>query len=189
MAGHPAIAKLIGTRAAIGAVEQAVALVGNNALTRKNPLERHYRDVLCARVHTPQDDTILTTAGRAALAATAPTPRQTTEHHGSTLMPVEFIGMIHTNDGSESRPQTTPLLDPDFTRRHARAHEDAGFDRVLIGYGSPGRRAPRWPPTSRRTPSGSACSSRTGPGSCSRPWRRGSSPPWTSSPAAGSRCT
>ena len=51
-------------------------------------------------------------------------------------MPVEFIGMIHTNDGSESRPQTTPLLDPDFTRRHAQAHEDAGFDRVLIGYGS-----------------------------------------------------
>jgi alkanesulfonate monooxygenase len=51
-------------------------------------------------------------------------------------MPVEFIGMIHTNDGSESRPQTTPLLDPDFTRRHAQVHEDAGFDRVLIGYGS-----------------------------------------------------
>ena len=51
-------------------------------------------------------------------------------------MPVEFIGMIHTNDGSESRPQTTPQLDPDFTRRHAQAHEDAGFDRVLIGYGS-----------------------------------------------------
>jgi alkanesulfonate monooxygenase len=51
-------------------------------------------------------------------------------------MPVEFIGMIHTNDASESQPQTTALLDPDFTRRHARAHEDAGFDRVLIGYGS-----------------------------------------------------
>jgi len=51
-------------------------------------------------------------------------------------MPVEFIGMIHTNDASESRPQTTPLLDPDFTRRHAQAHEAAGFDRVLIGYGS-----------------------------------------------------
>ena len=62
VAGRPAIAKLIATRAAIGAVEQAVALVGNNALTRKNPLERHYRDVLCARVHTPQDDTILATA-------------------------------------------------------------------------------------------------------------------------------
>ena len=51
-------------------------------------------------------------------------------------MPVEFIGMIRTNDASESRPQTTALLDPDFTRRFAQAHEDAGFDRVLIGYGS-----------------------------------------------------
>ena len=132
VAGHPAIAKLIATRAAIGAVEQAVALVGNNALTRKNPLERHYRDVLCARVHTPQDDSILTAAGRSALAAS----RTDTNTTGETLMPVEFIGMIHTNDGSESRPQTTPLLDPDFTRRHAQAHEDAGFDRVLIGYGS-----------------------------------------------------
>ncbi len=29
---------------------QAVALVGNNGLTRRYPLERHYRDVLCARV-------------------------------------------------------------------------------------------------------------------------------------------
>lgn len=59
-------AKLIATRAAIGAVEQALALVGNNGLTRRNPLERHYRDVLCSRVHTPQDDSIVGTAGRAA---------------------------------------------------------------------------------------------------------------------------
>jgi alkylation response protein AidB-like acyl-CoA dehydrogenase len=50
-------------------VEQAVALVGNNGLTRKYPLERHYRDVLCARVHTPQDDSVLAAAGQAALAA------------------------------------------------------------------------------------------------------------------------
>jgi alkylation response protein AidB-like acyl-CoA dehydrogenase len=64
---HAGIAKLSGTRAAIGAVEQAVALVGNNGLTRHNPLQRHYRDVLCARVHTPQDDSILTAAGRSAL--------------------------------------------------------------------------------------------------------------------------
>jgi alkylation response protein AidB-like acyl-CoA dehydrogenase len=66
---HAGIAKLTVTRAAIGAVEQAVALIGNNALTRKNPLERHYRDILCARVHTPQDDSIITAAGRSALAA------------------------------------------------------------------------------------------------------------------------
>lgn len=59
-------AKLIATRAAIGAVEQAVALVGNNGLTRRNPLERHYRDVLCSRVHTPQNDSIVGAAGRAA---------------------------------------------------------------------------------------------------------------------------
>jgi alkylation response protein AidB-like acyl-CoA dehydrogenase len=63
------IAKLAGTRAAITAVEQAVALVGNNGLARRYPLERHYRDVLCARVHTPQDDSILAATGQAALAA------------------------------------------------------------------------------------------------------------------------
>jgi len=63
------MAKLIGTRAAIGAVEQAVALVGNNGLTGKYPLERHYWDVLCARVDTPQDDSVVTVAGQAALAA------------------------------------------------------------------------------------------------------------------------
>ncbi len=60
-------AKLVATRAAISAVEQAVALVGNNGLTRNNPLQRHYRDVLCSRVHTPQDDSIVAAAGRAAL--------------------------------------------------------------------------------------------------------------------------
>ena len=41
----------------------AVALVGNNGLTRRNPLERHLRDVLCSRVHTPQDDSIVAAAG------------------------------------------------------------------------------------------------------------------------------
>jgi alkylation response protein AidB-like acyl-CoA dehydrogenase len=59
--------KLISTRAAIGSVEQALALTGNNGLSRKNPLERHYRDVLCSRVHTPQDDSVALAAGRAAL--------------------------------------------------------------------------------------------------------------------------
>ncbi|MFE2987482.1 acyl-CoA dehydrogenase family protein [Streptomyces sp. NPDC059262] len=62
------IAKVLGTRAAIGAVEQAVALTGNHGLTRANPLQRHYRDVLCSRVHTPLDDSVLTATGRAALA-------------------------------------------------------------------------------------------------------------------------
>ena len=62
------VAKLTATRAAINAVQDAVALTGNPGLTRRNPLERHLRDVLCARVHTPQDDSTLAATGRAALA-------------------------------------------------------------------------------------------------------------------------
>ena len=51
-------------------------------------------------------------------------------------MPVEFIGMISTKDQSETRVTTGPVIDTDYVRRFARAHEDAGFDRVLIGYAS-----------------------------------------------------
>ena len=51
----------------IAAVEKALALAGNPGLTRVNPLERHLRDVLCGRVHSPQSDTVLGTAGRVAL--------------------------------------------------------------------------------------------------------------------------
>lgn len=57
---------------AIAAVEAAVALVGNPGLSRSNPLERHYRDVLCSRIHTPQDDATLLAAGRRSLDAAAP---------------------------------------------------------------------------------------------------------------------
>jgi alkylation response protein AidB-like acyl-CoA dehydrogenase len=55
------------TEDAIAAVQQAVALIGNAGLTRSNPLERHLRDVLCGRIHTPQDDSVFAGAGRAAL--------------------------------------------------------------------------------------------------------------------------
>jgi len=51
-------------------------------------------------------------------------------------MPVEFIGMIGTKDQSETRLTRGPVIDKDYTRRFVRAHEDAGFDRVLIGYAS-----------------------------------------------------
>jgi alkanesulfonate monooxygenase len=51
-------------------------------------------------------------------------------------MPVEFVGMIATRDRSEIRYAPGPPIDRDYTRRFARAHEDAGFDRVLIGYSS-----------------------------------------------------
>ncbi len=79
-ASHAGIAKLAGTRAAIGAVEQAVALVGNNGLTRRYPLERHYRDVLCSRVHTPQDDSVVTAAGQSALALASQGPTDPGPH-------------------------------------------------------------------------------------------------------------
>jgi alkylation response protein AidB-like acyl-CoA dehydrogenase len=51
----------------IEAVQEAVALCGNHALARANPLERHLRDVLCARIHTPQADSAYVAAGRARL--------------------------------------------------------------------------------------------------------------------------
>ena len=49
-------------------------------------------------------------------------------------MPVEFIGMIAPQEYSEIMPPAGAPVDPAFTLRFARAHEDSGFDRVLIGY-------------------------------------------------------
>ncbi len=60
--------KYVATGNAIRAVEIGLELTGNPGLSRKNPLERHYRDVLCSRIHSPQNDTILVSAGRASLA-------------------------------------------------------------------------------------------------------------------------
>jgi alkylation response protein AidB-like acyl-CoA dehydrogenase len=60
------------TNNAIAAVEKAIELTGNHGLDRRNPLERHYRDVLCGRIHTPQNDAVLTDAGRAAFAGAKP---------------------------------------------------------------------------------------------------------------------
>ncbi|BAJ26525.1 MULTISPECIES: LLM class flavin-dependent oxidoreductase [Kitasatospora] len=51
-------------------------------------------------------------------------------------MPVEFVGMISTHDVSETRPATGPVVDPGYTRRFAQAHEEAGFDRILIAQSS-----------------------------------------------------
>lgn len=61
------IIKLTVTNNAVAIVEDALSLTGNHGLTRANPLERHYRDVLCGRVHTPQDDATRASAGRIAL--------------------------------------------------------------------------------------------------------------------------
>jgi alkylation response protein AidB-like acyl-CoA dehydrogenase len=73
-AGHistgdaPSVKYLV-SKHAIEAVELALEASSNPGLSRNNPLERHYRDVLCARIHTPQNDTVLGNLGRAAFAA------------------------------------------------------------------------------------------------------------------------
>lgn len=41
---------------------------GNPGLSRHNPLQRHSRDVLCSRVHTPQNDAVLQGVGNAMFA-------------------------------------------------------------------------------------------------------------------------
>jgi alkylation response protein AidB-like acyl-CoA dehydrogenase len=61
------IVKLTVTNNAVAAVEDALSLTSNHGLTRANPLERYFRDVLCGRIHTPQDDATRVNAGRIAL--------------------------------------------------------------------------------------------------------------------------
>src|ERR1700682_178179 len=42
--------------------------------------------------------------------------------------------MIATQEQSEIHPRSGPVVDRAFVRAFARAHEEAGFDKVLIGY-------------------------------------------------------
>jgi alkanesulfonate monooxygenase len=51
-------------------------------------------------------------------------------------MPIEFLGMGATNDGSEINRRSAGSFDPEYTIRLARAHEEHGWDRVLTAYGS-----------------------------------------------------
>ncbi|GAA1967613.1 LLM class flavin-dependent oxidoreductase [Kitasatospora viridis] len=51
-------------------------------------------------------------------------------------MPVEFLGIAATNDGSETTSRSTAAFDRDYTLRLGRAHEDHGWDRVLFAYGA-----------------------------------------------------
>ncbi|MFJ4092022.1 LLM class flavin-dependent oxidoreductase [Kitasatospora sp. NPDC089913] len=51
-------------------------------------------------------------------------------------MPVEFLGIAATADGTETTARTTAAFDRDYTLKLARAHEDHDWDRVLFAYGS-----------------------------------------------------
>ncbi|WP_434136913.1 LLM class flavin-dependent oxidoreductase (plasmid) [Pseudomonas luteola] len=51
-------------------------------------------------------------------------------------MSVQFIGMIGHRLSSETIAPSGPLLDKSYISAFAQAHEEAGFDRILVGYWS-----------------------------------------------------
>jgi alkanesulfonate monooxygenase len=51
-------------------------------------------------------------------------------------MPVEFIGYVSTQESSEVIPPAGPVIDTNYVRTVALAHEAGGFDRVLIAHSS-----------------------------------------------------
>ena len=105
-------------------------------------------------------------------------------------MPVEFIGMIDTNDGSETRPQTStaarPRLHPPLRpgARGRRLRPDPHRLRLRLAGRHPGRRVRRGAHRAAQPADRAPARLRRSP-----PWRPVSSPRWTSSPAAGWRCT
>ena len=50
--------------------------------------------------------------------------------------PIEFIGMIQGRKVSEIHPASGPAINRDYVRAFAQAHENAGFDRVLVPHHS-----------------------------------------------------
>ncbi len=53
-------------------------------------------------------------------------------------MAIEFVGMIFPSQWSETRGARGGQVDLEYLRHHARSHENAGFDRVLIASGPGG---------------------------------------------------
>ncbi|APA89422.1 LLM class flavin-dependent oxidoreductase (plasmid) [Paraburkholderia sprentiae WSM5005] len=51
-------------------------------------------------------------------------------------MSVEFIGMIQQRKISETHAPRGPAIDTDYVRAFAQAHENAGFDRILVPHSS-----------------------------------------------------
>ncbi|RAI59962.1 LLM class flavin-dependent oxidoreductase [Roseicella frigidaeris] len=50
--------------------------------------------------------------------------------------PLQFIGMISHRRQSEIHPPEGAVVDPPYIARFAQAHEAAGFDRILVAWGS-----------------------------------------------------
>lgn len=49
-------------------------------------------------------------------------------------MSIEFIGFVTNNNSSETVPRSGPVLNRDHIETVAKAHENAGFDRVLLAF-------------------------------------------------------
>jgi alkanesulfonate monooxygenase len=49
-------------------------------------------------------------------------------------MSIEFIGFVTNNNSSETIPRSGPLVNRDHIETVAKAHENAGFDRVLLAF-------------------------------------------------------
>lgn len=56
--------------------------------------------------------------------------------HSPTDGQVQFIGMIQTQKVSETHAPRGPAVDRDYVRAFAQAHEQAGFDRILVPHHS-----------------------------------------------------
>ena len=97
---------------------------------------REGRSVLCGRVAVSETANSATSlaAGSARRRLSVSFDRQ----RRRASMSVEFIGMIGTQPASEIHPPRGPAIDVDYVRRFAQAHEESGFDRILIGYFSNG---------------------------------------------------
>ncbi|MEI4488689.1 LLM class flavin-dependent oxidoreductase [Frigidibacter sp. MR17.14] len=61
-----------------------------------------------------------------------------TDHyrHDSTGRHLEVIGMIGNHNASETIPRQGPIIDREYIRALATAHEHGGFDRVLLAFHS-----------------------------------------------------
>ncbi|MTE15680.1 acyl-CoA dehydrogenase family protein [Nocardia aurantiaca] len=68
----PSVAKHVATTTAVRVTESALDLTGNPGLDRRHALERHHRDAMVGRIHSPQSDLVLSNLGRAAIARAAP---------------------------------------------------------------------------------------------------------------------
>ncbi|MFE3280124.1 acyl-CoA dehydrogenase family protein [Nocardia sp. NPDC059239] len=64
----PGLAKHVATTTAVRVTESALDLTGNPGLDRRHPLERHHRDAMVGRIHSPHSDLVLSALGRAAIA-------------------------------------------------------------------------------------------------------------------------